>query len=161
MLFVASPLSINSFRLMVIVLFKRGGSFDIGGFAVVLDEASPGAGKTVFCEGVGAADDPGAESDSVAGFDCKVPLGAAAGRGSSGPIAGGSDGSAPTSCAARATITVSPASLATPPASAKTSRRVTGRPAWYTMGCKTAPTTVMGLLFLSLTLRLTSGWDTS
>src|ERR1700674_88600 len=100
MLFVASPLSINSFRLMVIVLFKRGESFDIEAFAVVLDEASPGVGKTVFCEGVGFADDPGAEADSVDGFASKVPLGAAAaGRGSSEPIAGGSDGSAPASCA--------------------------------------------------------------
>src|SRR5229473_8226783 len=120
-LFVASPLSINSFRLMVIVLFNRGGSFDTEGFATVLDEASRAAGKTVFCEGGGFADDPGAEADSVAGFDCKVSLGAAAGSGSSGPTTGGSDGSAPASCAGRLTITVSPASFATPPASAKTS----------------------------------------
>jgi len=28
------------------------------------------------------------------------------------------------------------------------------------MGCPTAPTTVMGLLFRSLTLRLTSAWET-
>src|SRR6202790_5537898 len=61
----------------------------------------------------------------------------------------------------RVTIAVSPASFATPPASAKTSSKVTGRSAWYTIGCGTAPTTVMGLLFLSLTATLTSGWLTN
>ena len=61
----------------------------------------------------------------------------------------------------RVTIAVSPASGATPPASANTSSKVTGRSAWYTIGCGTAPTTVMGLLFLVLTETLTSGWLTN
>src|SRR5882762_11806893 len=47
-LFVASPLSISSFRLMVIVLFKRGGSIGGGSAealeAAVADEAGCGDG---------------------------------------------------------------------------------------------------------------------
>src|SRR2546429_928807 len=78
-------------------------------------------------------------------------------EGSSGPMDGGSDESTEGSSDGRVTITVSPASLAIPPASARTSRIVTGRSAWYTMACCTAPTTVMGLLFLSFTLTLTWG----
>src|SRR5437660_6446891 len=96
-LFVASPVSISSFKLTVIVLFKRGGS----------------AGADEFADGLAAV---------VA----EAPAGEA---GSSGPIAGGSDGSEGPSSEGRLTITVSPASLATPPASANTSRRVTGRSA--------------------------------
>src|SRR5207302_10446235 len=96
-LFVASPLSISSFRLIVMVLDKAGGSADAEEFreglgTVVLEDAVPGAGP-------------------------------------SGPSAGGSVGSDGASSEGRLTITVSPASLATPPASAKTSRRVTGRSA--------------------------------
>src|SRR5258708_15270805 len=87
-------------------------------------------------------------------------FGAVVEAGSSGPIAGGPNESAGGSCDGRVTITVSPASLAIPPASARTSRMVTGRSAWYTMACCTAPTTVMGLLFLSFTLTLTCGLET-
>src|SRR5712692_7771071 len=112
MLFVASPLSISSLRLMVIVLFKRGGSTGAGGFAEALETA---AVEDAVCCGEPLWADP---------------LEAAVGAGSSGPIAGGSDGSDGASWAGRFTITVSPASLATPPASAKTSRTVTGRSAW-------------------------------
>src|SRR5258707_6985490 len=109
MLFEASPLSISSFRLMVIVLFKRGGSTGAGEFAEVF--------------GTAAAEDAGSCVEP-AWID---PFEAAPGARSAGPIAGGSDGSDGPSWAGRFTITVAPASLATPPASAKTSRIVTGR----------------------------------
>src|SRR5260370_26855318 len=99
MLFVASPLSISSFRLMVMVLFKRGGS--------------PGAGE--FGE---AAEDAGSCVEP-SWFD---PLKAAEGAGFSGAIYGGWDGSDGSTWTGRVTITVSPASFATPPASARTSR---------------------------------------
>src|SRR6202171_4711964 len=141
MLFEASPLSISSFRLMVIVLFKRGGSTGAGEFAEVFRTAAAEDAGTVFCAGEVLEGEAASEAE------------AAAGARSAGPIAGGSDVSAGGSWAGRFTITVSPASLATPPASAKTSRRVTGRSAWTTMACPTAPTTVMGLLFRSLTDR--------
>src|SRR5580700_3485402 len=62
-----------------------------------------------------------------------------------GPICGGSESSKVMVCTGRVTMTSSPASLASPPASARTSRSVTSRSAWYTKGCATAPTTVMGL----------------
>src|SRR5258708_14918692 len=129
-LFVASPLSISSLRLMVIVLFKWGGS--IGGGSAEAVEAA-------------VADEAGC----CAGPEGVDPLEGGAEPGFSGPIAGGSVESDGVSWAGRFTITVSPASLARPPASAKTSRRVTGRSAWQTMAWKTAPTTVIGLLFLS------------
>src|SRR5258707_6009525 len=90
-LFAASPLSISSFKLMVIVLFKRGGS--------------PGAGE--FAEAVGTAD--AEDPDSCAAPGCGVPVETAAGAGTSRPIAGGSAGSAGVATAGRVTITVSPA----------------------------------------------------
>src|SRR5437016_14572760 len=131
MLFVALPDSTNSLRLMVIVLLSGGGSFSAAG----LDADPAGAAAPL----------------SVGSF------GVVAAAGSSGPIDGGSEGSTEGSSDGRVTITVSPASFAIPPASARTSRMVTGRSAWYTMACCTAPTTVMGLLFLSFTLTLTCG----
>src|SRR5260370_34145163 len=102
MLFVASPLSISSFRLMVIVLFKRGGS--------------PGAGE------FGEAEDAGARGEP-SWFD---PLEAAAGTGFSAPIVWGSCWAEAASWTGRVTITVSRASIATPPALARMSRRGTG-----------------------------------
>src|SRR6266478_10169711 len=100
----------------------------------------------------------GLDADSAGAAPLAVDsFGVVAAAGSSGPIDGGSDGSTEGSSDARVTITVSPASLAIPPASARTSRIETGRSAWYTMVCCTAPTTVMGLLFLSFTLTLTCG----
>src|SRR6266705_585062 len=68
-LFVASPLSISSFKLIVIVLFKRGGS--------------PGAGE--FAEAVGTTD--AEDPDSCAGPGRGVTVETAAGAGASGPIA--------------------------------------------------------------------------
>src|SRR5260370_7017895 len=114
MLFVASTLSISSFRLMVIVLFKRGGSRGAGEF--------------------GEAEDAGSRVEP-SWFD---PLEAAAGTGFSAPIAGGSDGSDGSSWTGRFTITVSPASLATPPASAQTSRNITSLSTWQTLARPTA-----------------------
>src|SRR6266513_2258127 len=150
MLFVAFPDSTSSSRLMVIVLLRGGGSLDAGGSATASGEAAEaGPVKTVL----------GAEEM----FETEPRLdrgSAVVGAGSSAPIAGGSDESAGGSCDGRVTITVSPASLAIPPASARTSRTVTGRYAWYTIARCTAPTTVMGVLFLSFTLTLTCGQET-
>src|SRR5260370_3232666 len=101
MLFVASPLSISSFRLMVIVLFKRGGS--------------PGAGE------FGEAEDAGSRVEP-SWFD---PLEAAAGTGFSAPIGGGPDWSDRSSWTGPFPIPLSPASFATPPAPRRTSRKVT------------------------------------
>src|SRR5260370_26255149 len=150
MLFVAFPDSTSSSRLMVIVLLKGGGSLGAGGLAEVSGDAvEAGPVKTVL-----GADSARAVPVGVDSFGDEV------GAGSSAPIAGGSEESAGGSCDGRVTITVSPASLAIPPASARTSRMVTGRSAWYTMACCTAPTTVMGFLFLSFTLTLTCGLET-
>src|SRR5258708_13927581 len=105
MLFVASPLSISSFRLMVIVLFKRG--------------ASPGAGEFAE-EAVAASAEDAGSCVEPSWFD---PLEAAAGTGFSAPITGGSDGSHRSSWTGRVPITGSPASLATPPAPPTTPHR--------------------------------------
>src|SRR5882672_5205757 len=160
MLFVAFPDSISSFRLTVMVLPMRGGSSGAGGLAAAAfsDAVEAGPGKTLL----GTEDmfdaEPVPDEDSAGAVPVRVDsFGGGAGAESFGPIAGGSDESAGGSCDGRVTITVSPASLAIPPASARTSRIVTGRSAWYTMACCTAPTTVMGLLFLSFTLTLTCG----
>src|SRR6266567_4502323 len=126
-LLAASPLSISSFRLIVMMLAKGGGSF----VAAVFAEPFHGAAEeTTF----GAEEEvaPGAERDEevageIGGGDTFDKLAA---EGSSGPTRGGSEGSSDCSCSGRVTITVSPASLATPPASARTSRRVTWRSAW-------------------------------
>src|SRR5216684_1038527 len=158
MLFAAFPDSTSSLRLMVIVLPMRGGSFGAGEVAAAFgDSAASGAGKTVL----GAAElfdaEPMLDEDSGAKPLSVDSFGVVVGAWSSGPIAGSSEESAEGSCDGRVTITVSPASLAIPPASARASRMVTGRSAWYTVACCTAPTTVIGLLFLSLTLTLTCG----
>src|SRR5216683_2583499 len=129
-LLAASPLSISSFRLIVMMLAKGGGSF----VAAVFAEAFNGAaeGTTFGAEEV----EPGAERDEevtveIGGGDSFDELAA---EGSSRPMVGGSEGSSEGSsdCSftGRVTITVSPASLATPPASARTSRSVTWRSAW-------------------------------
>src|SRR5215471_12222413 len=111
MLFLVSPVSISSFRLMVMVLVSKGDS-----------------GAEGFEDGVNPAG-----ADDVAVLVCApVSLGLAssgavlAGSGSSGPISGGSPVSEGVSWTGRVTITVSPASLDTPPASARTSKIVTG-----------------------------------
>ena len=91
----------------------------------------PEAGALLF------GDDGGILSCAEGGITSSLPI-AGAGEVSSGSEVG------------RVTIAVSPASGETPPASANTSSKVTGRSAWYTIGCGTAPTTVMGLLFLVL-----------
>src|SRR5882724_7124125 len=169
MLFVAFPDSISSFRLTVMVLPMRGGSSGEGGLAAAFSDAvEAGPGKTLLRAEDMFEAEPVPDEDSVGAAPVWMDsFGAVAGPGSSGPIAGGSDESAggsdesaEGSCEGRVTITVSPASLAIPPASARTSRMVTGRSAWYTMACCTAPTTVMGLLLLSFTLTLTWGRDT-
>src|ERR1700691_4544116 len=106
MLSVVSPFSINSLRLRVMVLARRGGSL---GFSEVENA------------------DAGAEDAEVAGAD--VGLGFLGGWdefGSSGPMGGGSDDWEALSGRGRVTITLSPASAAIPPASARTSRTVTG-----------------------------------
>src|SRR6266850_8604183 len=131
MLFVAFPDSISSFRLTVMVLPMRGGSSGAGGLtAAFSDTVEAGPGKTLL----GTEDmfdaEPVPDKDSAGAVPVWVDsFGAVAGVESSGPIAGGSDESAGGSCDGRVTITVSPASLAIPPASARTSRIVTGRSA--------------------------------
>src|SRR5882762_3640723 len=159
MLFVALPDSTSSSRLMVIVLLRGGGSLDAGGLATASGEAvEAGPVKTVLgAEEMMFEAEPALDVGSARAGPVGVDSFGVVGAGSSAPIAGGSEESAGGSCEGRVTITVSPASLAIPPASARTSRIVTGRSAWYTMACCTAPTTVMGLLFLSLTLTLTCG----
>src|SRR6266581_2397110 len=147
-LLAASPLSISSFRLIVMMLAKGGGSFLAAVFAEPFDGAADG---TTF--GAEEEVEPRAERDEevaveIGGGDSFDELAA---EGSCRPMVGGSEGSSDCSCTGRVTITVSPASLPTPPASARTSRRVTWRSAWSTIACPTAPTTVIGLLFLSLT----------
>src|SRR5437773_1225193 len=157
MLFVAFPDSTSSSRLMVIVLLRGGGSSGAGGLAGVSGEAvEAGPVKTVLGAEMFEAE-PALDRDSARASPVGVDSVGVVRAGSSAPIAGGSEESAWGSCDGRVTITVSPASLAIPPASARTSRMVTGRSAWYTMACCTAPTTVMGLLFLSFTLTLTCG----
>src|ERR1700687_282303 len=106
MLFEAFPDSTSSSRLMVIVLLRGGGSLG----AVEMFEAEPAL----------SADSGRAAPVGVDSFGNVV------GAGSPGPIAGGSDESAGRSCDGRVTITVSPASLAIPQASAENSRIVTG-----------------------------------
>src|SRR2546421_154098 len=162
MLFVAFPDSTSSSRLIVIVLLRGGGSLDAGGLATASGEAAEaGTVKTVLGAEEMFEAEPALDRSSVRAAPVGVDsFGVVVGPGSSAPIAGGSDESAGGSCDGRVTITVSPASLAIPPASARTSRMVTGRSAWYTMACSTAPTTVMGLLFLSFTLTLTCGRET-
>src|SRR5205807_6907930 len=148
MLFLVSPVSITSLRLMVMVFVRGGGSaflgdFQVGGAVPVADAGDDGMAS------VGSVRLPSGERDAseAAGL---------LGSGCSGPISGGSPTSESTSGDGRETIIVSPASLEIPPASARTSSSVTGRSAWYTIGCMTAPTTVMGLLLCSLTLTRTS-----
>src|SRR6202045_5215024 len=136
MLFVALPDSTSSSRLMVIVLLRGGGSLDAGGLAGESGEVvEAGPAKTFL----------GADSARAApvGFDS---FGVVVGAESSAPISGGSEESAGGSCDGDVTITVSPASLAIPPASARTSRMVTGRSASQAMACCTTQTTVMGVL---------------
>src|SRR5579883_1922791 len=103
MLLVASPLSTSSFKLMVIVFSGRAGDFarDAGCGAV---DASTGAGGFTW----------GAEGD------CMAALATGAGV-TSGPREGGSSRADESSWGksggtGRVTMTVSPASLATPPA---------------------------------------------
>src|ERR1700730_11546911 len=167
MLFTGSPLSINWFRFTVMVLDSAGGmvgtgaSFagtsaegklllGVGVTGAVLDTACeesivepPAAGALLFADG-----DGGITSCTEDGVTSSLPLVGAC------DVSTGSE-------VGRVTIAVSPASAEIPPASANTSSNVTGRSAWYTSGCGTAPTTVMGLLFLSLTATLTSGWLTN
>src|SRR6202048_207562 len=166
-LFTGSPLSINSFKFTVIVLDNAGGMPGTGAsFA-----ATSAEGKLVLGPGVTGAmlvtafEGPTAEppdagallfGDGAGGVTSRTEGGIT----SSLLIAGACDVSTG-SGVGRVPIARSPASGETPPASASTSSKVTGRSAWYTIGCGTAPTTVIGLLFLSLTETLTSGWLTS
>src|SRR5882762_3136008 len=131
MLFVAFPDSISSFRLMVMVLPMRGGSSGAGGLAAAFSDAvEAGPGKPFLGTEDMFEAEPVPDEDSAGAAPVWVDsFGVVAGAGSSGPIAGGSDESAEGSCDGRVTITVSPASLAIPPASARTSRMVTGRSA--------------------------------
>src|SRR6267378_486525 len=155
-LFSASPDSISSLRLMVMVLRSGGGSLGAEGLAIASGDAFGAApGKTVFGREELFEAAPAVDADSTGAEPVSVESFAVVEVGSSGPIAGGSDESAESSSDGRPTITVSPASLAIPPASASTSRIVTDRSAWYTMVFKDAATTEMGLLFLSFTLTLT------
>src|SRR5260370_29124618 len=101
-LFAASPLSNSSFRLMVIVVFKRGGSPRAGEFAGAFGAAAP--------EEAGG----GVEPSWVRSLEI------AAGACSSLPIPRGSDRSAQASRAGRLTNAGSPAALATAPASPHT-----------------------------------------
>src|SRR5579884_5022 len=149
MLFFASPASKRSARLTVIVLPIGGGS-----------AAEDGIGGGAFCV-VEAADcasaAPAAEAE-LKGFDCEE--GSAefeGGKASAGLIGGGSMVLERAEGSGRVTMTVSPASLAMPPACARTSRSVVGRSASYTIGCATAPTTVIGLLLFSFTVTPTCG----
>src|SRR5579884_3075173 len=124
-----------------------------GGFAV--DECEAGCAALDGSTGAGGLT-WGGEAD------CMVALATGAGV-TSGPREGGSSGADEPSWGksdggtGRVTMTVSPASLATPPAWARTSSKVTGPSAWLTIGRITAPTTVMGLLLRSFTLTVTSG----
>src|SRR6202011_6175720 len=161
MLFTGSPLSINWFKFTVMVLDSAGGIVGTGAsFA-----ATSAEGKSLLGAGVtGATLDTAWEGSAAAaallfGDGAVIASCPEGGITSSLVIAG--DGEVSTgSEIGRVTIAVSPASAETPPASAKTSSKVTGRSAWYTIGRGTAPTTVMGLLFLTLTETLTSGWLT-
>src|SRR6202022_256130 len=164
MLFTGSPLSINSFKFTVMVFDNAGGIVGTGAsFAATSAEGKLGKGVTgampftawegpiaelpedgalLFDDdggGITSCTDGGITSSLLTAGACEVSAGSEIGR---------------------VTMAVSPASDETPPASANTSSKVTGRSAWYTIGCGTAPTTVMGLLFLSLTETLTSGWLT-
>src|SRR5579859_1466508 len=113
-----SPVSKIRLRLTVMV-FARGGGTGSGASA-----AFDGALEDLFVApdavaGVGGAEFEGA---SVAGVGAPSP----------GPIAGGSE-SEGGSDSTRVMITVSPASLEMPPASARTSIKVTWRSAWKTI----------------------------
>src|ERR1700761_7166106 len=145
-LLVGSPLSIKSFRLTVMVLDKVGGSGT---------EGRPGPGKTSFCPALVTGGLLSAGPFTAGPTGCvglRVVL--STGGGALSPLAGmmsslliaGASATLSWSASGRVTITESPASADTPPASANTSSSVTGWSAWYTMGWGTAPTTVIGLL---------------
>src|SRR5260370_4684722 len=97
MLFVASPLSISSFKLTVIVLFKGGGSTGAGEFAEVLE--------TAVVE----------EGGSCAGPVWVDPLETVAGAQASRPLAGGSPASDGAFCACRLPFTLLLALAYSPP----------------------------------------------
>src|ERR1700681_4467840 len=138
MLFTGSPLSINWFKFTVMVLDKGGGMVGIGAsFAAISAEGKlvSGAGVTgailvIACEG-STAEAP--EAGTLFFGDGGITSCAGGGITSSlliaglliagvGKVSGGSE-------IGRVTITVSPASGATPPASANTSSKVIGRSA--------------------------------
>src|SRR5215469_1219265 len=98
MLFLVSPDSINSLRLMVVVLARGGGT----ACAEELDAAIATEARccgAAFCE---------PEEPALGDVCASTPVACLAGS-CSGPISGGSAASGLVSCAGRETITVSPA----------------------------------------------------
>src|SRR6266478_3038031 len=153
-LFEVLPVSRISLRFTVIVV-ERGGGTDGASLAVADRAEEPAPACAEDLETAGAADDGkmGCDAAGVAAEPKATGVSAA----SSGLIGGGVEVSSEGSLSARVTITESLASPAMPPASARISSKVSWRSAWYTIGCMTAPTTVIGLLFFSLTATLNSG----
>src|SRR5258707_6693479 len=105
-LFAASPLSNSSFRLMVIVVFKRGGSPRAGEFAGAFGAAAPE-------EAGGGVEPSWVRSLEIAAGGCSFP-----------PLAGGSRGSAADSWTGRPTSPGWPAQFGNAPASPQTSRHL-------------------------------------
>src|ERR1700682_6000093 len=136
MLFTGSPLSINWFKFTVMVLDNAGGMVGTGAsFA-----ATSADGKLVLGVGVTGAVLVTACEESIAEPPAAGALLFADGDGGiTSCTEGGVTSSLPIVCACdvsegsevgRVTIAVSPASGETPPASANTSSKVTGRSAW-------------------------------
>ena len=139
MLFTGSPLSINWFKFTVMVLDNAGGMVGIGAsFA-----ATSADGKFVSGAGVtgatpltaweGPAVDPPEAGELLFGDDGGGITSLVEDGITSSLLMGGACTVSADSEIGRVTIAVSPASFATPPASANTSSKVTGRSAWYTI----------------------------
>src|ERR1700674_5670775 len=127
MLFAGLPVSSNSFKLTVITLLI-GGGFGEAVSGVCALAAAVFGDTGLFCAGeLPALGFPAVKP--VAELSCPGALAPEIGTTSSRLIAGGSEESLSAGWSGRVTITVSPASLAIPPASASASTRVMGRSA--------------------------------
>src|SRR5271165_3140977 len=130
-LLVVSPVSTRSFRLMVMVLPEITGAEALGLAAVPVVAVVTAAVASGAAMGGAEGGAVSLGSSRLGGSEvaAATPLLMAC----SGPMTGGSETSTYCAPAERVMITVSPASLAMPPASASSSSSVTWRSAWYTI----------------------------
>src|SRR5580704_5864007 len=129
MLFLTFPDSISSFKLIVMV--SAGVEADgVAAESRDFSEEEPGAGKSGGSVDAVLEEAEDGLAAEVSDFVWGLPESALADLGTEGSLGEGSESSNVISGTGRVTMTWAPASLARPPASARTSRSVTWLSAW-------------------------------